>query len=357
MKIERRTTKIIVAIALALALALGTTSHVARAATKNVTFGWEDGTSTASLGQFIPTPDTSAITYANVATGNITDFGPSGDPFPVPVDFPVTPHEGSRMLEITAVIDDELNGGSDGSVYLGIIKNLDAGDTYEFSFRAYDPTADRSPSVPPNATFSNTADLNMFDGFAVPLQPFSNIPGTGWLLSELDADGSTTPAIVTPITFNPIDSISDAANAVRLEANLFYQSLTGSSGDGTEEFYIDDVSITVTSDNPAAEICLPDGTCVLVNEPSGVPGDFNEDDKVDAADYVVWRQNDGPNSPLPNDNGLTTQADRYNLWVDNFSEMAGSGGRAVGAVPEPGSLLLVAMGMMGLGFGRRRTRS
>ncbi len=36
----------------------------------------------------------------------------------------------------------------------------------------------------------------------------------------------------------------------------------------------------------------------------GVPGDFNNDGKVDAGDYVTWRKNNGTNNALPNDNGL-----------------------------------------------------
>ena len=40
--------------------------------------------------------------------------------------------------------------------------------------------------------------------------------------------------------------------------------------------------------------------------PMGIDGDFNGDIKVDAADYTVWRDNFGTNTPLPNDNGLGT---------------------------------------------------
>jgi hypothetical protein len=69
-----------------------------------------------------------------------------------------------------------------------------------------------------------------------------------------------------------------------------------------------------------------------------LPGDFNNDGKVDAADYVVWRKNTG-NSSLPNDNGLTTQAARFSLWKSSFGNMAGSGA-ASGAVPEPSALVL-----------------
>ena len=37
-------------------------------------------------------------------------------------------------------------------------------------------------------------------------------------------------------------------------------------------------------------------------------GDYNDDDKVDAADYVVWRKNETANDPLPNDNGAATSS-------------------------------------------------
>jgi hypothetical protein len=77
-------------------------------------------------------------------------------------------------------------------------------------------------------------------------------------------------------------------------------------------------------------------------DPPGQLGDFTDDGKVDAADYVVWRKNTS-NGPLPNDDELTTQAERYNLWRTNFGNMSTPGGG--NAVPEPGSLagLLAAM--------------
>jgi hypothetical protein len=70
-----------------------------------------------------------------------------------------------------------------------------------------------------------------------------------------------------------------------------------------------------------------------------LPGDFNNDGKVDAADYVVWRKNETANNPLPNDNGLTTQTARFSLWKSSFGNMAGSGASS-GAVPEPSALVL-----------------
>jgi hypothetical protein len=82
-------------------------------------------------------------------------------------------------------------------------------------------------------------------------------------------------------------------------------------------------------------------------------GDYNDDGKVDAADYVVWRKNTG-NGALPNDNGLTTQSARFDLWRANFGNMGGSGGGSTAAVPEPTSLALVlAAGVCGIASRRR----
>jgi hypothetical protein len=100
-----------------------------------------------------------------------------------------------------------------------------------------------------------------------------------------------------------------------------------------------------------------DGTFALVPfvPPVGLLGDFNDDGKVDAADYVIWRKNETANAALPNDDGLTTQAARFDLWKANFGNMTMPGGGA-GAVPEPASWTLLALGLVLAAIrGRRRT--
>jgi hypothetical protein len=93
----------------------------------------------------------------------------------------------------------------------------------------------------------------------------------------------------------------------------------------------------------------------MLPAPEGLAGDFNDDGKVDTADYVMWSRSG--NNPLPNDNGLATAAERYNLWRANFGSMAMPGGGAGGAnVPEPaaGAIGLIALGAMAAV--RRRAR-
>ena len=97
---------------------------------------------------------------------------------------------------------------------------------------------------------------------------------------------------------------------------------------------------------------------VTLGVAAAVLGDFNNDNKVDAADYIIWRENDVANNPLPNDNGLATQAQRYDLWRANFGNPPASGSSAnnAGNVPEPTTVLLVALGALVVELKARRRR-
>ena len=66
---------------------------------------------------------------------------------------------------------------------------------------------------------------------------------------------------------------------------------------------------------------------------TSLPGDFNGDGHVDAADYDYWRQNDG------------TPAG-YQTWRSNFGNSANAAGAAVSEVPEPRTLLLLFAGTL-----------
>ena len=82
-------------------------------------------------------------------------------------------------------------------------------------------------------------------------------------------------------------------------------------------------------------------------------GDFNNDGKVDAGDYITWRKNNTTNNALPNDNGLGTPvgSSHYTLWRNNFGKPPGSGSGALidgSAVPEPTGLLLALFGIVGI---------
>jgi hypothetical protein len=94
---------------------------------------------------------------------------------------------------------------------------------------------------------------------------------------------------------------------------------------------------------------LADGTLVrgIVDYvPGGLTGDYNSDNVVDAADYVVWRKNAGTTNSLPNDPvGGTIGAAQYEHWRTNLGNLAGGAApfHSVPAVPESSSLSLLAL--------------
>ncbi|QDU89252.1 hypothetical protein Pla175_26390 [Pirellulimonas nuda] len=89
--------------------------------------------------------------------------------------------------------------------------------------------------------------------------------------------------------------------------------------------------------------------------PFGVPGDFNSDNVVDAADYTVYRDNLGLDSAALNGNGTgesTVVPADYTLWQSQFGASNALSASAT-PVPEPGSLLLLMVGMAACGARRR----
>jgi hypothetical protein len=98
-----------------------------------------------------------------------------------------------------------------------------------------------------------------------------------------------------------------------------------------------DTIIAPTFNGLTFDVVQNAGSVLLqVGEATLLPGDFNGNGTVDAADYIVWRKNDG------NQIG-------YNTWRTNFGRTAASGASAgwsssvapAAAVPEPEMLALI----------------
>jgi hypothetical protein len=111
---------------------------------------------------------------------------------------------------------------------------------------------------------------------------------------------------------------------------------------------------------------------------NNLPGDFNGNGVVDAADYTVWRDNLGSSSNAPlHGNGDATVGvgpGDYTLWKSNFGAtalasgppalttgrilysplVAGAGSMSGSAVPEPATAWLLAIGLSLVMIGRRK---
>jgi autotransporter-associated beta strand protein len=81
-----------------------------------------------------------------------------------------------------------------------------------------------------------------------------------------------------------------------------------------------------------------------INLSVGIPGDFNHDATVDAADYAVWLKSDGTSTG-------------YDLWRSNFGRQVGTGaGAGLGNsanIPEPATVLMAACGLLSFAALRR----
>lgn len=94
---------------------------------------------------------------------------------------------------------------------------------------------------------------------------------------------------------------------------------------------------------------------------AGLAGDYNEDGHVNAADYVVFRNNQNTDFTLPNENpaattpGFVDQED-YEFWVTNFGNALGSGAAAAANVPEPTTSAIAHLVVLFLAV-RRRAKS
>ena len=89
-----------------------------------------------------------------------------------------------------------------------------------------------------------------------------------------------------------------------------------------------------------------------------IPGDYNQNGIVDAADYTVWRNNLGSGTSLANDDTPGVGPDDYTRWRTHFGQTAGSGAGANvnAAVPEPATALLMVLAAAGVSR-RQRLRA
>jgi hypothetical protein len=90
--------------------------------------------------------------------------------------------------------------------------------------------------------------------------------------------------------------------------------------------------------------------------PVTVPGDYNQNGSVDAADYVLWRK--GDLAADSNNDTVIDQAD-YDFWRANFGNSSAGAGAGGSAVPEPAAVALLAIGLLATisGWHRKRERS
>jgi hypothetical protein len=165
---------------------------------------------------------------------------------------------------------------------------------------------------------------------------------------------------ISPISATPY--LGNAANVSVGGTSFLGLNYTGTDTIGA--LVIDGMSVATGEWGPIGSLALNQsdrltGTGTLTVTAKILPGDFNGDSKVDAADYVNWRKNEGTFAVMANDPyfGTKIDQDQYNVWRANFgntSPGSGSGAGLSGVVPEPGAVLLAVCAAFGAFFLRSR---
>jgi hypothetical protein len=102
----------------------------------------------------------------------------------------------------------------------------------------------------------------------------------------------------------------------------------------------------------------PNTPILTVTPALSLQADFDADNDVDGADFLIWQRGLGLTGQTNNDNGdadgngVVDNLD-LDVWTNEFGGSAATVA-AVGAVPEPGSLPLLAAGAAGVALYRRR---
>ncbi len=161
-------------------------------------------------------------------------------------------------------------------------------------------------------------------------------------------DGSAAPIKVSdPITAEAID-LDITGDGIPDVSDGFVDGSVSSTGEGVIAWMPDSRKVLYVADGDitgAFEVYLVANPFILT-----VPGDYNGNGIVDAADYSVWRDHLGQTFDLLGENpaaatpGMVDLED-FNFWKQQFGQPpAGSASLAGVAVPEPttSALLLLA---------------
>jgi hypothetical protein len=167
---------------------------------------------------------------------------------------------------------------------------------------------------------------------------------------NLGAEAVTTPdfSLIANIEgsyaiFDVSDSITSFAAAAALGQNLNYGWLINPSG--TDGWRFRSSEYATIGDRPILSITY------------ALPGDYNHNNTVDAADYVVWRNTFGQTGTgLAADGNGTGSIDvgDYDVWLAHFGQSYASGAGALAVVPEPRRIVLWMFAAAGSSLSRRR---
>ncbi len=243
------------------------------------------------------------------------------------------------------------NGTAARATSLG---TLTSGSTKLVGASADVPTQTISPTATDFVSISNASDVDFYSFTVSAASTLSALlTPRGGVFSQGSADQNQTPTtfdanarsnlaltilaangttIMATASANPAGVAESIANLMLPAAGTYYARITGA--DDTIQMY--ELGLTAT-------------TIAMM-----LPGDYNHNGVVDAADYTLWRDSLGQSVTAGtgadgNNDGLITQAD-YDLWRSHFGQTASGSGSALAsgaaAVPEPNVAILIVAALI-----------
>ncbi len=171
-----------------------------------------------------------------------------------------------------------------------------------------------------------------------------------WLRINVEGTASNRDGLGTLVTVDPNSSLSGDEMVREINAGsnfLSHNELTAHFGLGPNGGNIDLVTVVwPTGTTHQLTNVAPNQVLRVIENAAALPGDYNLNGSVDAADYVVWRKTDGGNTA------------EYAVWRMNFGAGSGAAAAAVqhAAVPEPhATALFVVASFLFAGSLRRRS--
>ncbi len=236
-----------------------------------------------------------------------------------------------------------------------------------------------------NLFYWNGQDSDGVPGFTPADVQFGPIPTPAYRLTLLDFN-SGIHSVDGTNTIVPGGKIATTGPDGSMHQHLFF-SLQDNDGDSStlpvDGLYLiamrlklpglaNSLPVFMVFGTPGSSISAEDDAAVpWVEQQLNIPGDYNQNGVVDAADYVLWRKtlnsSASPQGSGADGNGDgTVNAGDYTFWRQNFgrasqiivntgSGSGSSGSLGSGAVPEPASVWLLLLGSVAaLGRIRRR---
>jgi len=267
-------------------------------------------------------------TYAVSGTGRLTLEGIPGSAEIEVADGP----QGSHQLQVDRIIL-----GTNTNINTGAAAQIDINSELELNSRTL---TIESGNVHLNNTTENSGTGTVFN--------YGTIGGGGTVNGNFINLGMITVEFLDESTPNGLNVTGsaflngtlDVVGDVTPSAGSFEVFTAGSIG-GTPE-----LSLTPAADE-FFDIVITGSSVLLVPSSGSLPGDYNENGEVDAADYTVFRDGLFTSASLPNDNNLGTpiRKEHYDLWKASFGNTASS---TAAGVPEPATfgLLLWLFGLV-----------